>query len=165
METLTIAEAAEATGLTKKAIRNRVDRGQLRAVLRDGVRRIPRSELDRAGLDADSLEAGDGADIRQGAASRQPKETSAWAELLDRLERQAGELAELRVLTREAESLREDRERLEGAFHEARARASELEAKLDVERQATAKQLEQVASARWWERRRLLRELRDRRTL
>ncbi len=60
METLTIAEAAEATGLTKKAIRNRVDRGQLRAVLRDGVRRIPRSELDRAGLDADSLEAGDG---------------------------------------------------------------------------------------------------------
>ncbi len=102
METLTIAEAAEATGLTKKAIRNRVDRGQLRAVLRDGIRRIPRSELDCAGLS----EAGDGAAIRQEAASGQAPEASGWTELLGRLERQAGELAVLRQLTLEAESLK-----------------------------------------------------------
>mgnify|MGYP003418243042 CR=1 FL=1 len=47
---LTIAEAAEATGLTHKAIRNRLDRGQIECVLQNGVRRIPRSELLRIGL-------------------------------------------------------------------------------------------------------------------
>ena len=50
METFTIAEAAELTGLTKKAMRHRVDRGQVRAVKYGGVRRISRAELDRVGL-------------------------------------------------------------------------------------------------------------------
>jgi excisionase family DNA binding protein len=146
VETLTIAEAADTTGLTKKAIRNRVDRGQLRAVLRDGVRRIPRSELDRIGLS----EAGDGAAIRQRAAPGQPQEASGWNELLERLERQAGELAELRQLTRAAESLQADRDRLEDAFHQER-----------VEKQGAEKRIEQLANASWRERRRLLRELRQ----
>jgi hypothetical protein len=48
--TLTIAEAADPTGLTCKAIRSRVDRGTIRAVLRDGVRRTPHSERARTGL-------------------------------------------------------------------------------------------------------------------
>jgi len=149
METLTIAEAAEATGLTKKAIRNRVDRGQLRAVLRDGVRRIPTSEIERAGLLADPEEAGDGAAIRHEGASGQPPEAGAWSELLGRLERQAGELAELRQLTREAESLQGERERLEEAFHQEHA-----------EKQAAEQRIERLAKASWRERRRLLRELR-----
>ena len=155
METLTIAEAADATGLTKKAVRNRVDRGQVRAVLRDGVRRIPRSELERAGLSLDAREAGAGAAEGQEAAPGYPEP---MAEVLDRLERQAGELAELRVLTREADSLREERDRLEAALLESRAKAAEAEAKLEAER-GEAERLRQVASAGWWQRRRLLREL------
>ncbi|MCA1679950.1 MAG: helix-turn-helix domain-containing protein [Actinobacteria bacterium] len=150
METLTIAEAAEASGLTKKAIRNRVDRGQLRAVLRDGVRRIPRSEIERAGLSAEPQEAGEGAGIRQEATPGQPQEATGWTELLGRLERQAGELAELRQLTREAESLQADRDRLEEAYHRERA-----------EKQAAEQRIEQLANASWRERRRLLRELRS----
>jgi len=138
VETLTIAEAADATGLTKKAIRNRVDRGQLRAVLRDGVRRIPRSELDRTRLS----EAGGGAAIRQEAAPGQGQEASGWSELLERLERQAGELAELRTLTREAESLRDERLQLQAALHERRAKVTELEA-----------QLAERPQRRWWRRR------------
>lgn len=149
METLTIAEAAEATGLTKKAIRNRVDRGQLRAVMRDGVRRIPRSEIDRSGLAMRASETSDGSAVRQEAASGQLAEAGGWAQLLTRLERQAGELAELRQLTREAASLQADRERLETAFHRERA-----------EKQAAEQRVEQLASASWRERRRLLRELR-----
>lgn len=146
VETLTIAEAAEATGLTKKAIRNRVDRGQLKAVLRDGVRHIPLSELDRAGLATTTPEAGMG----QEATSRQPQEAGGWTELLSRLERQASELAELRQLTREAESLQADRTRLEEAFHQERA-----------EKQAAEQRIAQLANAGWRERRRLLRELRQ----
>jgi len=158
METLSIAEAAEATGLTKKALRNRVDREQIRAVLRDGIRRIPRSELERAGLSVRSPEAA--AEVAEGqeAAPGQPGSPSAISEVLDRLERQAGELAELRVLTREADTLREERDRLEAALHESRAKVAEAEAKLEAE-QAEAERLRQVASAGWWQRRRLLREL------
>ena len=48
--TLTIKETAEATGLTIKAVRSRIERGTLPAVVRDGLRRIPYSELVRAGL-------------------------------------------------------------------------------------------------------------------
>lgn len=138
METLTIAEAADATGRSKKAIRNRVDRGQLRAVLRDGVRRIPRSEVDRLCL----VEADGEAAIRQEAGPGQGRGASGWSELLERLERQAGELAELRTLTREAESLRDERELLQAALHETRAKVTELEAQLPA-----------TPPRRWWRRR------------
>lgn len=51
METFTIREAAERCGQTYQAIRKRVDRGTVQAVKHhDGVRRIPRSELERTGL-------------------------------------------------------------------------------------------------------------------
>jgi hypothetical protein len=160
VETYSISEAAEATNLTKKAMRNRVDRGQLRFVLRDGVRRIPRSELERAGLNVSRDRGSPEAAERQGAAPGQPTPPDAMAEVLDRLERQAGELAELRVLTREADSLREERARLEVAVHESRARATELEAKLEAERQDAEARLGRLARAGWLERRRLLRELR-----
>ncbi len=50
METFTIREAAERCEVSYQAMRRRVDRGSLQAVHKDGVRRIPRAELERAGL-------------------------------------------------------------------------------------------------------------------
>ena len=47
---LTIRDAARATGLSVKALRRRIERGTLEAVLVDGVRRIPLSALMGAGL-------------------------------------------------------------------------------------------------------------------
>lgn len=129
METFTIAEAAEAAGITKKAMRNRVDRGQVRAVLRDGIRRIPRSELQRVGL----LGAAHGAASRHlphEAASPEADHAIAIRELLDRLERQAGEISSLRALTVEADSLKAERENLQTSLFEAQARVAELEARL-----------------------------------
>lgn len=123
METYTIAEAAELTGLTKKAVRNRVDRGQLRSVLRDGMRRIPRSELDRAGLTDEAALRHEAPE----AASVASDTTTVIRELVDRLERQASEIAQLRVLTVQAESLDQERDRLEQALFAATARISELE--------------------------------------
>jgi hypothetical protein len=48
--TVDIAGAARATGLSVKAIRGRVERGSLPAVLVNGRRRIPVSALLEAGL-------------------------------------------------------------------------------------------------------------------
>src|ERR1041385_8916161 len=48
--TLTVEEAAQLTGLTKTALKRRIDRGTLPAVVRGGRRRIPVSELYRRGL-------------------------------------------------------------------------------------------------------------------
>ena len=161
METLTIAEAAEATDLTAKAMRNRVDRGQIRAVLKDGVRRIPRSELDRAGLAAKLPH--EAASEPQTADDEPAAEAAAWKEVLERLERQAGELAELRVLTRQAESLRDERDRLEAAVHEERAEKQAAKAKLQdlaETHQEALERLEQIKGASFFARRRLVRELR-----
>jgi hypothetical protein len=48
---VTIAEAARLTGMSRKAIRNRVDRGRLPHFLDDeGLRRIAVSDLEAAGL-------------------------------------------------------------------------------------------------------------------
>jgi len=165
METLTITEAAEATGLSKKALRNRVDRGQIRAVLRDGVRHIPRSELERAGLNVRlPHEVGLPHEVAGGASvSLEASETVAWKEALERLERQAAELAELRLITRQAENLREERDRLEAAVHEERAERLAAETRLqDLEqaRDDAAMKVEQLTTVGFFARRRLLRELR-----
>ena len=144
METYTFSEAAEATGLTKKALRNRVYRGQIRSVLRDGVRRIPRSELERVGLALDEGETLDEAQERHETAGGVARKSGVMSELLDRLERQAGELGELRALTRQAESLQAERAEFERALYEERAKVMELEAKL-----AKAQQ----PRRRWWSRR------------
>jgi excisionase family DNA binding protein len=48
---LTISEAASATGLSRKALTRRIERGSLRAVKDDRGRRVvPRGELERSGL-------------------------------------------------------------------------------------------------------------------
>ncbi len=79
---VSISEAAELTGLSAKALRGRVDRGSLASVKRGGRRLIHLSDLQRHGL------------VRSAVTER---------ELLDRLERQAETIGELRARLAAAE--------------------------------------------------------------
>jgi hypothetical protein len=128
--TVTIAEAAELSGLSKIALRRRIERGSLPAVRREGVRRIPLAELRRQGLLRE--ESGRGS-----AGALTPAGHPGWGELLDRLAAQERELLSLRALPAEAESLRarfaeeaHARRAAESALQEARARMREVEARL-----------------------------------
>jgi hypothetical protein len=90
MVSFTIAEAAEATGLTQKALRARIEQGHVRAVIREGVPpRIPESELRRAGLLPE--QDADYADHEHDGGSEIVRE------LVAVIERQATELAALRA--------------------------------------------------------------------
>jgi hypothetical protein len=92
MRSFTISEAAEATGLTQKALRARIEDGQVRAVLRDGMPpRIPESELRRAGL----LRHRDEQESTSGPTPG--PEAEIVRELVAVIERQASELAVLRA--------------------------------------------------------------------
>lgn len=133
---MTIREAAEATGLTQKAIKRRVERGSLRSVLRDGRRLIPASEIERAGLAGDVVHAPQG----PGSNGATPP---GLAELVAIIERQATELAEAKLLTRQAESL-------SVVAEQERQRANELEAQLHELR---AKLAQAEAQRPWWRRR------------
>ena len=75
-ELYTVRQVANLTGYTEKQIRGRIERGTLRSIVRERRRLIPRSALDEAGL----LRA----------------VTPTERELLDRLERQAEEIGQLR---------------------------------------------------------------------
>jgi excisionase family DNA binding protein len=133
--TYTIAEAAELTGLSRKAVTRRVERGSLRSLVRRGRRLIPRSELVRTGLVPPEAEPRDRAGPTPGLPSP-PSTPSAdplspfgdhelaplLRELLERLERQAGEIAHYRAITAQAESLRWSNE-----VSELRVRLSALE--------------------------------------
>jgi hypothetical protein len=92
MRSFSLSEAAEATGLTQKALRARIDGGQVRAVLRDGMPpRIPESELRRAGLLPEE-------DARGSSGDSAPEpESEIVRELVAVIERQASELAALRA--------------------------------------------------------------------
>lgn len=128
--TYTIAEVADLVGLSRKAVARRVERGSLRSVVRNGRRLIPRSELVRAGLlDEDGDERGANVEVMElpapGATPQVASETALVGlvrELLERVERQANELAQFRALTVQADSLRADRE-----VAELRARLASLE--------------------------------------
>jgi hypothetical protein len=135
MRTYTISETAEVTGLSRKAISRRVERGSLRSLVRNGRRRIPRSELVRAGLLPEDAEGAPELDPRalllpRPAPSADPEEygraeellVALVRELLDRVERQASEVAQMRALTVQAESLR-----LTGELADLRVRMAELE--------------------------------------
>lgn len=135
MRTYTITEAAEVTGLSRKAIARRVERGSLRSVVRNGRRRIPRSELVRAGLlgdgQRDPLEGDPAAPFlprpSPGGAlaetgTSEDMLASLFREVLDRFERQSQEIAQYRALTVQAESLR-----LTNELAELRMRLAELE--------------------------------------
>jgi hypothetical protein len=92
VRSFTISEAAEATGLTQKALRARIDQGHVRAVLRDGMPpRIPESELRRAGLLPERSEPEPSSLVPAEAGSELVRE------LVAVIERQAAELAALRA--------------------------------------------------------------------
>lgn len=135
MRTYTISEAAELTGLSRKAVSRRIERGSLRSLVRNGRRRIPRSELVRAGLLSDDAEGAPELDPRalllprpapaadlEEAGRAEELLVTLVRELLDRVERQASEVAQMRALTVQAESLR-----LTSELSDLRVRMAELE--------------------------------------
>jgi excisionase family DNA binding protein len=140
METYTTADAARLTGSSVRALRKRIERGSLRAVKRDDGWRIPRSELERAGL-------------RIGA----PAETSDIVrELTETIRRQERELVALRALPERVESARQDHDREVEARQAAEAMAAQERAIAAEAREWR----ERAARAGWRERRRMLREAR-----
>lgn len=128
MASYTFAEAAELTGLSKKALRNRVYRGQLEAALEGGVRRIPRAELERSGL----LGARPTPSPEETVPPMVPVGQDTAAVLIDRLERQAVALARLERVSRENEELRSAKRRLRADLERALRRVQELEEELSA---------------------------------
>jgi excisionase family DNA binding protein len=134
VRTYTITEAAKLTGTSRKAIARRVERGSLRSVVRNGRRRIPRSELVRAGLLDGEQQPRDGDPaapfLPRPVGSGVPAEmgttedmlAALFREVLDRFERQSQEIAQYRALTVQAESLR-----LTNELADLRMRLAELE--------------------------------------
>jgi excisionase family DNA binding protein len=158
VRTYTITEAADLTGLSRKAIARRVERGSLRSVVRNGRRRIPRSELVRAGLlgegneqplasdpDAPAIPRPSPGGALAETGSSEEMLAALFREVLDRFERQSQEIAQYRALTVQAESLR-----LTNELAELRVRLAELERqpqKPEPESQQTAQQAAQHAAA------------------
>jgi excisionase family DNA binding protein len=153
MRTYTITEAAEVTGLSRKAIARRVERGSLRSVVRNGRRRVPRSELVRAGLLDEGPQQPRFDDpaapfLPRPAAGEALAETgttedmlaSLFREVLDRFERQSQEIAQYRALTVQAESLR-----LTNELAELRVRLAELERQPQQQPEPSPQQAQQAA--------------------
>lgn len=150
MKTYTTQEAAKLTGSTVRALRKRIERGQIRAVQHGRYWRIPHGELERSGL------LGPGGTER-GQETQDPDHVLAALER-ERAERQrlAQEVARLRPLTAHVEQITED-------LHRERAERMAAEAKV-TEATKLADELRQrerdLANAGFFARRRLLRELR-----
>ena len=143
IETYTIREAAELCGVSVMAMRKRVDRGGVRAVLRDGVRRIPHSELERHGLLA-------------GARERELEAT---------VTRLRAEIVDLRLIPEQLETTwraklvaeEHARERAQNEYHRSQAETQAARAQLEYERAQAlhARELASLmASGTWLARRR-----------
>lgn len=117
-------EAAKACGVSYQAMRTRVDRGQIEVVKRDGTRRIPEIELEKVGLLGG------------------PTDPEVVQLRLENAELRH-ELQTMRALPARVEAEREARERMEEAFHQARA---EKQAG-DQAAEELRSQLEEIASA------------------
>ncbi len=180
MDIFTIREAAEACGLTYEALRARVDRGTIRAGKRreDAARVIPKSELQRVGL----LPGDEHADLHAEIA-RLREELHAHRLLAERaqgetaVERKAREQieqtlhqerAEKQTALAEKKSVEEELHEAERARIEAESERQAAEGKAEAEAEVAAelRELERrLAEAGFFERRRLLRELRSRTSL
>lgn len=94
---LTVAQVAAETGLSKKAIRRRIERGTLVSVLRDGSRMVPRGALDSLDLpEEDSTPEGKGGElvIWRDLYERERNSREASEERERELHQEAGELRE-----------------------------------------------------------------------
>ncbi len=141
VETYSTAEAARLTDITVRALRKRIERGTLRAVRRDDGWRIPRSELERAGL-------------RIGPAA-EPGELV--RELTDTIRRQERELTQLRALPQRVA----DQARRLDVEQAARATAERQAQAAAAQRAELAAELDELAAAgpiRAWRLRRELRQ-------
>jgi len=128
VELLTIRQAAKVCGIGHEALRRRVDRGTIRAAKgRDGVRRIPRAELERAGL-WPGVEPGD---VALRAELEQTRRELVAVAAQAAAERQARERAELAQFQAHA-----DAQAAKARQQQAEARAADLE-----------EQLQQIAQA------------------
>jgi len=127
METYTTAEAARLTGTTVRALRKRIERGTLRAARGGEGWRIPRSELERAGLH-----------ISAPAAAAE-----LVRELAETIRRQERELIALRALPAKVEQHRHTLAALDVERQEAQRRAAQS----DAEAQALRAEVEQIAAA------------------
>jgi hypothetical protein len=117
MQTVTIAEAAQHSGMTAKAIARRVERGTLQAIIKDGKRRLPVSELEK--LPRGTTETAPAGEGNNGAA---PVDLSP---LIARIETLAAENMQLRVLQEQNGTVEEQ---LRRELVESRGRITELEA-------------------------------------
>lgn len=124
MRSYTVREAAEACGISYQAMRTRVDRGQLQVLKHDGTRRITEIELETAGLLGGSS---DPEVVRLRSENAQLRQ----------------ELQAMRALPARIEVEREALERMEQAFHQARAEKQTA----DQGAQAIRTQLEEIAAA------------------
>ncbi len=121
--TLTVEEAAKQMGITPKAVRRRIERGTLPALIgHEGRRRIPAAAINGA--------AEGPPEPRTGSMPRDPgaagsDERESIGLLIARIEALAAENGQLRALTQVAESTRDG---LERELHETRAKVRELEA-------------------------------------
>ncbi len=124
MQSYTVREAADVCGISYQAMRTRVDRGQLQVIKRDGTRRITEGDLEAAGLLGSSS---DPEIVRLRSENAQLRQ----------------ELQAMRTLPARVEAECEARDRMEQAFHQARAEKQAA----DQGVQAIRTQLEEIAAA------------------
>jgi excisionase family DNA binding protein len=154
MRIYTTQEAAELTGSSVRALRKRIERGQLRAVQHGRYWRIPHSELERAGLIGPAEASGD----REGEGTNHDLKSILLALERERAEnaRLTRELARLRPLTAQIEEASAD-------LHQERAQRQAAEAReaqaASVAAELRARQRE-LAEAGFIDRWRLISELR-----
>jgi len=151
MKTYTTQEAAELSGSSVRALRKRIERGQLRAVQHGRYWRVPHAELERLGLvGPEGTERGQGTE---------DVDVVVLAELeRERAERRrlAQEVARLRPLTAHVERITEDLHRERAERQAAEARAIEAADAADELRERER----ELAEAGFFTRRRMIRELR-----
>jgi len=151
MKTYTTQEAAALTGSSVRALRKRIERGQLRAVQHGRYWLVPHAELERLGLvGPEGTERGQGTDDADGVVLAELERERAERRRL------AQEVARLRPLTAHVERITED-------LHRERAERQAAEAKASEAADAAAELRErerELAEAGFFARRRMIRELR-----
>jgi hypothetical protein len=151
---VSIAEAAELTGISKKALRSRVDRGSMPFVLEGGVRLIDVAELARLGLLTGSGAAAAGDADDAAAGPRQEGDAmlvrlSDWQRLMDQVGNVFELSRELADSSARAAKAETQAEFFRGRFQEERDRVRELEQQLAEQREPPAAASESVPRKSW----------------